>query len=250
MITISDIQDLQHCEIFRYSGYKWVKDNVPGYSDYPGHSHMVDLPFPETKHFHYSDLKLINNLKTLFDSGEISDLFIVPDLLQFGDYDNSCMVERSNKKVFLEEYENSPIVYEVTGGYGSEGIALSIRELLNPDNEETAQSIIDCLNGLSDYPCLDDETMSNMENDAFEESLNDWGISDAISALSRKLNIIVNDYDQEKMFDILLSADRDLGYPSYVIESGGSCYIDIDRLISKLTLDDIKPALTDYEIEG
>ena len=91
--------------------------------------------------------------------------------------------------------------------------------------------------------------MSIMENESFEESLNEWGISDAISALSREFGIIVNDYDQEKMFDILLSADHDLDYPSYVIESGGSCYIDIDRLISKLTLDDIKPALTDYEVE-
>ena len=138
MITISDIQDLQHCEIFRYSGHKWTHDK-------DGFSVWNDLSFPETKHLRYSDLQRVDNFKVLFDSGEISDLFIIPGYLQFGDYDNSCMVERSNKKVFLEEYENSPVVYEVTGGYGSEGIALSIQELLNPDNEETAQRIIDCL---------------------------------------------------------------------------------------------------------
>ena len=158
MITIQDILDIGNCEIYQYSGYKWVKDNVPGYSDYPGHEHTVDLDYPETKDMYWYNLQYISktDLKIRIEDNRISDLFLIPNYLQFGDYDNSCMVERSNKKVFMEQYDNSPIVYEVTGGHGSESVALSIRAMMNPDNEETAQSIIDCLNGLSDYPCIDD----------------------------------------------------------------------------------------------
>ena len=249
MITISDIQNLQNCEIYRYSGYKWVKDNVPGYSECPGHEHMVDLSFPETKHFHYSDLQRVDNLKSLFESGEILDLFLIPGYLQFGVFDSSCMVERSNKKIFIEDYENSTVVYEVTGGYGSESVALSIREMLNPDNAETTQSIIDCLNGLSDYPCLDDEDMSNMEYEAFYEALKDYGIDDTQRALSKKYGITVYDYNRDKLEELILEIDRN-GNPVFMIESGGSCYIDIDdSIVPKITRDQFISVLTDYEVD-
>jgi hypothetical protein len=33
-----------------------------------------------------------------------------------------------------------------------------------------------------------------------------------------------------------------------MIESGGSCYIDIDEMIKDVTLEELKPLLTDYEV--
>ena len=159
MITIEEITGIQNCEIFQYLQY--------------GGFNKDDITFPETKTIWYSNLRVLSSgeLKTRIEDKRINDLFLIPRLMQFGDYDNSCMVERSNKKVFLQNYNESPIVFETSGGYGSEGIALSLRELLNPDNEETAISIIETLNALNDYPCIDDEDMSNMEYEAFIEAL-------------------------------------------------------------------------------
>lgn len=236
MITIHDILDIDNTEIFSYLQYgSWNED---------------DILFPETKHFYYSNLQVLSSskLKTRIADNRISDLFLIPRYMSFGDYNDSCMVERSNKKVFMEQYENSPIVYEVTGGYGSESVALSIREMLNPDNEETTQSIIDTLNGLNDYPCLDDEDMSNMEYEAFYESLKDYGIDDTQRALAKKYGITVYDYDRDKLEEMILEIDRN-GNPVFMIEPGGNCYIDIDDMIvPKISREQFISTLTDYEV--
>jgi hypothetical protein len=236
MITISDILKIDNCEIFSYLQY--------------GGFNKDDLVFPETKHIYWSNLRCLSSgdLKTRIEDNRISDLFLIPRYMQFGDYDNSCMVERSNKKVFLEEYGDSSIVYEATGGHGSESIALSIKELLNPDNEEKAQSIIDRLNALNDYPCIDDEDISNMEYEAFIEALNDYGIEDTCYELAKKYGITVYDFNEDKMKELILEIDRH-GNPVYIIESGGLCYIDIkDSILPKITKEQFLSVLTDYEV--
>ncbi len=236
MITISDIVKIDNCEIFSFLQYKGFNKD--------------DLTYPESKHIYWSNLNVLSSsdLKNRIEDNRISDLFLIPKYLQFGDYDNSCMVERSNKKCFLEEYENSPAVFEATGGYGSESVALSLRELMNPGNEESTAAIIETLNGLNDYPCIDDEDMSNMEYDTFYEALNDYGISDTCDELAKKYGITVYDYDQEKMKELILDVDRQ-GNPVFMIESGGSCYIDIkDSILPKITKEQFISVLTDYEV--
>lgn len=235
MISLSDITNIDNCEIFQYLKYgSWNKD---------------DITFPETKHIYWSDLRVISSrdLKIKIEDNRISDLFLIPKYLQFGDYDNSCMVERSNKKCFLEEYENSPAVFEATGGYGSESVALSLRELMNPGNEESTASIIETLNGLNDYPCIDDGEMSRMEYEAFDEAFNDYGYKDALSALAKKFNLEIYDYKEEEFKALLIEKDS-RGNPSWMIESGGSCYIDIDEMIKDIGIEELKPILTDYEV--
>ena len=245
MITIDKILDIDNCEIQLYNGHTWEKDNVPGYSG--NHEHWVDLDYPISDNIHYSDLSIdITKKDIIEDYLKDRDLFLIPKYMQYGDYDDSCMVERSNQKIFLEEYGEEEGIFTITGGYGSSGIAISLKWLLNRDNAEKAQSIIDLLNGLNDYPCIDDEDMSNMEYDAFIEALNDYGVKDALNEMAKKFNITVYDYNEEKLKDILLESDRH-GNPSYIIESGGGCYIDIDQMIKPITLEMLKPVLTDYE---
>lgn len=234
MITISDILDIQHCDIDFFDHYK---------EDHPTGNHL-----------YYGELKPLSKITPEIIQDRLNnpewrdnDMYLIPAYMSYGDYDNSCMVERSNRKIFLEEYREESGVFTISGGYGSAGVAISFKWLLDPANEERAQSIIDLLNALSDYPCIDDEDMSNMEYDAFIESLNDWGIEDTKRALATKHRIIVNDYDQEKLKELILEIDR-YGNPVYMIESGGSCYIDIDRMIiPKITKDQFLSTLIDYE---
>jgi len=246
MITLLDILKIDHTTLNTYHGYKWVKDNVPGYSDYPGHEHMVDLTYPETKDISYGDLIEITRKDTL-DNTPIDELFLMSDYMTYSDYDNSCMVERSNHKIFMEQYGEDPGVFGVYGGYGTTSMAIALKWLLDPANEEKAQEIIDLLTGLNNYPCLDDEDMSNMEYEAFNEALEDYGISDTCGALSKKYGIDVHDYNREKLKELILDADRN-GNPVFMIESGGSCYIDIDDMITpKITREQFLTVLTDYE---
>lgn len=248
MLTLLDIEKIDNITINTYSGHKWVHDdNYPNTQDYSHYTKWVDLSYPESKHIYFEDLTEIA-LQNTIDNTPIDELFIMSKYLQYGDYDNSCMVERSNVKLFLEEYGNFPGVFEVTGGYGSVSIAISLKWLLNPDNEDTAREIVDILNGLSDYPCIDDEDMSNMEYEAFYEALDDYGIKEFIDKAGNKFNLDISDYDVDKTKEIILEIDRNLNYPCYMIESGGICYIDIDRLIEPLTIEQLKTVLADYEV--
>lgn len=243
-ITLLDILDIENTSISVYFGHKWVKDNVPGYHD---HEHRVDLTYPETKDISFSDLSKISRKNTL-DNTQIDEMFLMSNYLQFGDYDNSCMVERSNQKIFLEEYGELPGVFTVTGGYGSEGVAISLKWLMDPANEEKALEIIELLNDLDDYPCLNDEDVSNMEYEAFYEALEDYGIEDTKTELAEKYGITVHEYDREKMKGLILDVDR-AGNPVFMIESGGSCYIDIkDSIVPKISKDQFISVLTDYEV--
>jgi hypothetical protein len=235
MISLEDILNIDHCEIEFFDHYN--QDHPSGNHLYYGELTRLPKTNKETVQGRLNDPEYKDN-----------DLYLIPSYMQYGDYDNSCMVERSNRKLFLEKYNEETGVFTISGGYGSAGIAISIKWLMDPGNEEKAQSIIDLLNGLNDYPAIDDEDMSNMEYEAFLEALDDYEIQDFIESAGKKFNLDISDYDQDKTKELILEIDRNLNYPSYMIESGGICYVDTDRLIAPLTLEQLKPVLTDYEV--
>ena len=242
MITLLDILNIDNCNLNTYSAY------IHGDYMNPDISPSRYINYPETKEISYGDLTEIT-LKENLDNTPIDELFLMCKYFGYADYDNSCMVERSNYKIFMEDYKEEKGIFRIYGGYGSSGIAISIRYLLDPDNEEKADEIIDLLNGLNNYPCIDDEDMSNMEYESFLESLDSFEIRDCNDLLSGQYLIDVYDFNEDKLKKILLESDRNLNYPSYQIESGGSCYIDTKRLIEKVTLMDYITCLIDWELK-
>jgi len=255
MITIEDIYNIDNTDLYTFNSSIRVSK---GDWDY----YYKDIDYPVSDSISWGELSLLrtdlsinntrvlNGLEMVKDQLKEVDIFLIPKYMQYGDYDNSCMVERSNYKLFLEDYKEEKGIFRFYGGYGSSGIAISIRYLLNPDNEDIAGEILELLRDLNDYPCIDDEDMSNMEYDAFIESLDNFAIRECNDLLSHQYLIEVYDYDQDKLKEVLLESDRNLNYPSYEIESGGSCYIDTKRLIEKVTLTDYFNSLIDFELKG
>jgi hypothetical protein len=246
MITIDDILNIDNCEIYTYRGHTYRhNNNYPIDEHYPPHEVWVDLDYPISCEISYSDLHTLEKYENAKELLKTQDLFLVPKYLQYGDYDSSCMVERSNQKIFLEAYENEKGVFSISGDYGSSGIAISVKYLLNSENEK-AEEILNILHGLNNYPCLDDEDMSNMEYEAYHEAMTEYGTEDCMKALSEKLHVDVYDYD-EKKFEEFLDEKDSHGNPSWIIESGGGCYIEVDKMIEGITFDQVKPFLIDYE---
>jgi hypothetical protein len=237
VVTIEDILKIGNCTLNFFDHYK--EDHPTGKTIYWGELNPVVNSMNDMVHTvydHLTNTEWKNN-----------DLYLVSSYLQYGDYDNSCMVERSNYKIFMESYKEETGVFDISRGYGSTGIAISVKWLLDPVNEEKADEIIELLNGLNDYPCLNDEDMSNMEYEAFYEALKDYGISDTCTALAKKYGIDVTDYDSAKLEELILEIDRN-GNPIFIIESGGNCYIDIDDMVlPKITRDQFISTLTMYD---
>jgi hypothetical protein len=248
MITIEDIYGIDNTDLYTFHDSIRVQK---GEYDY----YYREIDYPESDSISWSDLFPVNyaskktRLLDLKDTLKEVDIFLIPKYMQYGDYDNSCMVERSNYKLFLEDYKEEKGIFCIYGGYGSSGIAISIRYLLDLVNEDKADEIIELLNGLNNYPCIDDGDMSNMEYELFLESLDSYAIKDCSSLLANQFLLEVYDFNEDKLKDLLIEKDR-YGNPSWMIESGGICYIDTKELISHITLNEYITCLIDWELKG
>lgn len=147
--------------------------------------------------------------------------------LSFGDYDNSCNVERSNVRIFEEMFKDTKNIdwIKLSGDYSSESIGIKL-SCINPEIIETLQS-------LENYPALDDEDCGlvtmEMENDALESYL--------LSEFKEKVIKFYGADDTEaddREFMNLYYELKEKTNTYEEIESGGNFYIDLERLIQGL----------------
>jgi hypothetical protein len=162
------------------------------------------------------------------------------DFIQYGDYDDSCAVERANVRYLQEQ---GRIEHKDTGGYGSVKAWLL-------DTEENRE----LLGGLFDYPCFNDELLSEVEREMEDEY-----IKDCASDLHKLLPEDMQEAMQELYIFDEIDRDcyekaKDASNTYFVVESGGNGYIDFDRIAKDyaLALCDKYPAIkslcTVYEI--
>jgi len=255
MVTIEDIYGIDNTDLYTFHDSIRVQKGDYDYYyreiDYPESDSISwsDLSLLRTDH-DISNCKVLNGLEIVKDTLKEVDIFLISKYMQFGDYDNSCMAERSNYKLFMEDYKEEKGIFRIYGGHGSSGIAISIRYLLDLANEDKADEIIELLNNLNSYPVIDDEDMSNMEYESFLESLDSYAIRDCSSLLANQFLLDVYDFNEDKLKDVLLESNRNLDYDAYEIESGGGCYIDTKRLIEKVTLNQYTNCLIDFKLKG
>ena len=149
--------------------------------------------------------------------------------LQYGDYDNSCMVERSNVE-FMKEYckDNNIRYIFVTGAYDSTAIAFPLISLLrNPE-------FVEMLFGLDSYCVFDDELMSNMEYEAINEAIDTFLIDDVLEKINPDKPCIDDYSNSEKIINLVENCiNNNIGDYAF-IEAGGIVYIDIDKTANEL----------------
>jgi predicted transcriptional regulator len=101
-------------------------------------------------------------------------LVFCPDYFSSGDYGGS-LVELSNLQTFLEDFKDSPGVYELYGSYGSAGLALDVRHI-------TAE-ILEDLGALQSYPLRSEDHLCHLELEQEEEAWQCWAERDFRTAL-------------------------------------------------------------------
>ena len=186
-------------------------------------------------------------MKKTFKNGKT---YVSHQYLSFGDYDNSCAIERANVKVlreahpgfesygfskwdqgqYLEYNETTKFhewvdilpeseIVELYCGYGS--TAIWIREDIDEENEYTTS--------LENYPCLDDDVVSEVEFEMEGEYL-----KDCFSDIERHFPQATRDaleltgietFDQE-----CYRAAMDKSNTYFEVQAGGNGYIDFERL--------------------
>lgn len=177
--------------------------------------------------------------------------FVTCDFLEYGDYDNSCAVERANVKVLFEDSHYAQTFERVwcdkirLGIYGSDRVWSEYK----PDAETTMivveynysgvnvfikndEHADDILRRLQDYPCLDDEAVTEIEHELEMEAWSNWIESDigrALSKLSEETGEKWQAMESSDCMDLYQKA-KERGNEYGHVEAGGSWWIDLDKL--------------------
>lgn len=247
MATFDDLKKLRGITFNTFSGYR---ENVPEF---------IPITYPETTpEFDYG--KISHGLDKDVSEYDPEDLLITSNYWTGSDYSGTT-VELSNYEVFLEDYKDllGTGIFRVYGGYSTFSIAISVRWLLNPDNEERADEIIEVLRDLDGYPVISDDHLSEMESDKeYEAVIDPWLFSECVDQFKDQHRLIIGDgishdgglTDDQKWELYRLLSERANEYPIY--EDNGPAYIRWEEIVKAwragdLTGLNIPHTLTDGE---
>jgi hypothetical protein len=143
-----------------------------------------------------------------FDNGMIAIPFC-----NYGDYDSSCGVERSN---YIEARKMFRNVKGIKTWYGYYGQALVVE--LERLSTASLEKLLELVESLEKYPCIDDNALCEYEYKAIMRAWKGWFKQDVKRGLRGKAESV-------------LRSD----WQSYAcIEMGGDAYIDTELLVKYL----------------
>ncbi len=77
--------------------------------------------------------------------------------LSYGDYDNSCHIERANVRCMKRMFDGREGLYEITGGHGSVTLVMAMSAI--------TEDIAETIHALEDYSSIDDDETTTVENE-------------------------------------------------------------------------------------
>jgi hypothetical protein len=189
-------------------------------------------------HIYYTGIEKLKNNMSFYDLENSPEgwtnpvRLTAPAYLSYGDYDNSCMIERANYRAFLERFKDYPGVYTASGAYHSYAILLTDKALENKEIKE-------CIDALHDYPVIDDELVSNMtfelETQLFEEDYK----HEIVKYINKVYEVEIDaELKKDQLFELYRELqERNNEY--FEVEAGGIGYIDIGKLLASITKADL-----------
>ena len=180
---------------------------------------------PADKSVYWSDLEKLDNP----DLSDLENIYIMHDYTQMGDYGGS-LVEKSNYEVLTDGYG----FIRVFGDYGSISCMISIQSLI--DMEEESDTILDVLEGLNNYPLIDDDELYQQEQEQIEEAWDNWVEYDFKRAIELKYDIDLDDYEliPDQTFRSIFDAAAENISEYWINESGYDMWINVDKVVKSL----------------
>jgi len=229
-------QDLKIPNI-TFNKFEEYVSSILNYDDYSKSIPSYYRYYPESESFSYGCLSHSN--EKLSEENK-NDLLITSPFMTGSDYSGTT-VELSNYEVFKEEFKEllGTAIFDVYGGYSTFSIAISVRWLLNPENEEKAQEIIEVLNALSDYPLIDEEHLSEMESKKEYEWITDkWGFGDCEDEFKKQYGIELIDVTEDQKWGLYRElSERANQYPLF--EDNGVPYIYWKKIVESYKIGDL-----------
>jgi len=212
------------------------------YEVYRFSSSRYDAPCPdEIDTIHVSHLNEVTKYKN-GDPAKISgDEYIVLKGLRGSDYGGDS-VEIANYRVFMEKFGKCAGVHPLTGDYGSYGVAIRADCFTSEMGE--------MLKNLEIYPILDENVLEDVEIESHEEAWDNWARDDFLRLLDNKFGEKIDVYaleeDDDNLWELFHNA-VEKSNAEWIIYTGNSATIDIERVASVIGIEDLKKALKNVE---
>jgi hypothetical protein len=167
------------------------------------------------------------------DPGKVQpDDFIIVPYLGGSDYSGDS-VNVSNYRAFKKRFGDCRGVHEIVGGHGTYGIAVRA-DCFTPEMSEY-------LERLAVYPILDENICEEIELEARDEAWDSWLKWDFEKALEEEFGVDLYDLgldDDDKLYELFHKA-FERANAEWIIQTGNSVTVDLDRIISVITADDL-----------
>lgn len=178
------------------------------------------------------------------DSGE--RYFYVP-YASGSDYSGS-LVERSNYNVFTETYGDNEWVFSAYGGFGTYAAVVGLTGLLTCD-EDTADEVLNVLEGLENYPLINDEVLSNLESEKADEAWESWVAGDFRRALERKFDRVDFEWPSDSDLRTFFEQKAQEANEYWFNEGyGPDMYIRLDKIVEGIALDNLADYMLCYRV--
>ena len=144
----------------------------------------------------------IENPEQPYTQKEIS--YLTCNLCLFSDYVGST-VERSNQRELYHLFEDQPGVTEECLGYSGIQTVFTYSRLKSWKKPNLI-TLLETLDNLTNYPLINDEDLSNLENEVLLESWDNYISSDILTNISKLLEIEANSsyslMDQQRLYNL------------------------------------------------
>ena len=166
-------------------------------------------------------------------------------LASFGDYDNSCEIERANQRWLEEHY--SEFITITREQFNSQICHITMEDIecldwSKPEILERAQELIDILCHLTDYPSIDDELASLVAMELQDETWENCYKQDVLRLLDKQfpeLELDDLEIDDEKLRE-LFEQKRESLNRYWEIQAGGNAYINIEFITEAITEEEVE----------
>ena len=224
--ALARLINMDHVTIGTYNQWR----AIPG----PG-NHYEDEPIADVSDIGYGrwDSVRLSDARTWTPDTVPANTIAVLERTTYSDYSGSTC-ERANHKAIADDCAKVEWLHEVYGGHGTAGLAIDVRAWLadiHEDNDDPC-NLLATLDGLTDYPVVSDDLLSEIEHEIETEYL-----PDLYRDLARKvcytrhphIQQYLEDMPEDRAFACYRQAmDETNTYPEF--ETGGTCYIDADRI--------------------
>ena len=102
--------------------------------------------------------------------------------------------------------------------------------------EEESDTILDVLEGLDNYPLIDDDELYQQEQEQIEEAWDNWVEYDFKRAIESKYDIDLDDYEliPEQTFRSIFDQTAENISEYWINESGYDMWINVDKVVESL----------------